>query len=320
MKVSKKEASKLLKMNLQTFAVQEFTPDNVMLHQAKDGTIPDDQNQLIVEGIIQNSRLMQLGRLEPMDNLEKKFQYYAGGIGAYWVDEGNKIQTTKPTMLEVTMRAKKLGVILLASREYLNYRMPDFFDVMRPKIIEAFYKKFDEAGILNVDNPFAQSIEESVVAAGNVVEGELNYDNILRIEDLLLEGDIEANAFISKAQNATDLRQAVRNENGVSDALYDRATGNIDGLPSVNLKSANMERGELYVGDFDSLRYGIPYNISYKVSEEAQISTITNPDGSPVNLYEQELIAIRATMDVGFMIVKDEAFAKLQPAAAPEGA
>lgn len=309
----------LLKMNLQTFA-QEFTPDNVMLYERPDGSIPDDFNNQIMQDVIQNSKMMQLGVLEPMDSQEKKFNYMANGIGAYWVDEGEKIQTTKPTMLEVTMRARKLGVILVASREYLNYRLPQFFQIMRPKIAEAFYKKFDEASILNVDNPFAQSIDESAVGSDNVVEGDITYDTILRLEDVLLEHDVEPNAFISKAQNMTALRGAVRNENGVSDALFDRASNTLDGLPITNLKSDNLARGTMYAGDFDSVRYGIPYNINYRISEEAQLSTIVNPDGSPVNLYEQELIAIRATMDVGFMVIKDEAFAKLTPAGEPAGA
>ena len=31
-------------------------------------------------------------------------------------------------------------------------------------------------------------------------------------------------------------------------------------------------------------------------------------------MFEQELVALRATMDVGFMIVKDAAFGKIEPA------
>ena len=299
---------------------QDFTPDNVMLYQQPDGSIPDDYNNLILGDIIENSRVMQLGVYEDMDGQEKKFDYFANGIGAYWVDEGEKIQTTKPTLLQVTMRAKKLGVILVASREYLNYSLPQFFEVMRPKIAEAFYRKFDEAAILDVDNPFTQSIEGSITESGKVVEGDLNYENIMLVEDLLLEDDVEANGFISKSQNVTQLRQARLTENGVSDVLFDRASNTLDGLPVTNLKSGEFPKGRLYAGDFDSLRYGIPYNINYRVSEDAQLSTVTNPDGSPVNLYEQELIAIRATMDVGLMLVKDEAFAKIEPATDPEGA
>lgn len=314
MKRTRKQVGKL-KMNLQTFAVQTFDPANVMMHEQTNGVIPTAQNDLIVEEIIENSKIMQLGVYEEMTGKEKKFQYFAGGIGAYWVDEGQKIQTSKPTMLDVTMRAHKLGVILPVSREYLNYSVANFFEAMKPKVAEAFYLKFDEAGILNVQNPFTQSIQEAVTTTGKIVEGPISYDNIIALEDELLTADVEANAFVSKAQNATLLRGAKQVENGVADVLYDRGTKTLDGMPVVNLKSASMEKGELYAGNFDFIRYGIPYNISYAISEEAQLSTIKNADGTPVNLFEQELIALRVTMDVGFMIIKEDAFAKLQPVA-----
>jgi len=294
----------------------DFTPSNVTLSEQPDGTIPNDYNTLIMGDIIENSRVMQLGVFEQMDSQEEEFQYFANGIGAYWVDEGEKIQTTKPTMLQVTMKAKKLGVILVASREYLKYQMPDFFEKMRPKIAEAFYKKFDEAVILGEDNPFVQSIEGSIATTGKIVEGDINYENILELEDVLFADDVDPNAFISKTQNSTALRQTSITSNGVVQSMYDRPTNTIDGMPTVNLQSSLFPKGRLYAGDFDTLRYGIPFNISYRVSEDAQLSTVTNADGSPVNLYEQELIAIRATMDVGMMIVKDEAFAKIEPAPA----
>src|SRR5690606_12007564 len=137
-----------------------------------------------------------------------------------------------------------------------------------PKVAEAFYKKFDEAGILNVANPFPQSVDESAVAAGNVIEGDVDYANLLAVQDALYEHDEEANAFISKVQNNTALRGAV-DANGVS--LFDRQAGTVDGLPTVNLKSAEMEKGVVYAGNFDHLHYGIPYNITYKISEDAQL-------------------------------------------------
>lgn len=296
---------------------QTFNPDNVMVHEAKDGSIPDKHNTLILSEVMENSKIMQLGVYEEMDGKEKTFEYFAEGPGAYWVGETEKIQTSKPTLLQATMTAKKLAVILPVSREYLQYTVSNFFELMRPKVAEAFYKKFDEAGILNVNNPFAQSIDESVIAAGNVVEGDITYDNILAVEDALYEFDEEANAWISKAQNNTALRGAVDTNTKLS--LFDRQSGTIDGITAVNLKSAELKKGTLYAGNFDHLRYGIPYNITYKISEEAQLSTIKNADGTPVNLYEQEMVALRATMDVAMMIVKDGAFAKLAPVTAPEG-
>src|SRR5699024_2761139 len=116
-------------------------------------------------------------------------------------------------------------------------------------------------------------------------------------------------------QNKTALR-SLRDEN--NNSYYDRATNTIDGIQAVDLKSTEFEKGTLYAGDFDKLFYGIPYNLSYKISEDGQLSTITNADGSPVNLFEQELIALRVTMDVATLIAKDDAFAKLAPADTPE--
>lgn len=295
---------------------QVFNPDNVMMAHAKDGSIPQKYANLIIKEVIQNSKIMQLGKYEPMDNLKKKFRYFAEGPGAYWVGEGQKIETSKPKWLEVEMEAHKLGVILAVSREYLQYTQADFFEMMKPYIAEAFYKKFDEAGILNINNPFPQSIEQSVTKAKTNVEGEITYDNILKLEDALYANDYEPNAFISKNQNKAALRSAVKKENGVAQYIYDNNNDTIDGLPVVNLKSAEMKQGTIYAGDFDHLYYGIPYGINYMLSDQAQISTVTNEDGTPVNLFEQELVALRATMDVGLMIVKDEAFAKLAPKAA----
>ena len=289
---------------------QNFNPDNVMMHEMKDGTLLNDFNEPILLDILQNSKVMQLGKYQDMGGKsEKQFTYWADKPGAYWVGEGRKIQTTKPSIVKATMRSHKLGVIVLASREYLNYTYSKFFEKMKPQIAEQFYKKFDEAVLLNVDNPFTQSVEQSVTTSGNTVNGEINLDNVLKLEDKLLEHDVEANAFVSKTQNRTALR-GVRDEN-TNESYYDRSSNTLDGIPVVDLKSDEIKKGDLYAGDFNKMFYGVPYNMNYEISTQAQLSTIQNEDGSPVNLYEQELFALRVTMDVAFHIADDKAFAKL---------
>lgn len=294
---------------------QTWNPDNVTVYEKKDGTIPAKQNKLILQEVMENSKVMQLAKFEEMDSKEKTFEFFAKGPGAYWVGEGEKIQTSKPEWQTATMVAKKLGVIIPCSREYLHYKLPEFFEMMKPKIAEAFYRKFDAAAITNVENPFPQSVEESVTAADHSIPGDINYDNVLALEDLLTEDDFEANAFISTKKNRSTLRGANKIENGVVvETIYDRSANTIDGLPVADLK--DLEKGNLYAGDFDYMYYGIPFGLSYKVDESAQLSTIQNADGTPVNLFEQELCALRVTMDVAFMIVKDEAFGKITPAGA----
>lgn len=300
----------LRKMNLQLFG-QTFNPDNVTMYEHKDGTIPEKYNNLILKEVMNGSKVMQLAKYEEMDSKEKKFEYFAKGPGAYWVGEGEKIQTSKPQWMQATMVAKKLAVIVPCSREFLKYKMSDFFEQMKPKIAEAFYKKFDEAAILNIENPFPQSVEESALAAGNLISGGITYDNILAMEDALNDEDYDANAFISTKKNRSTLRNVNKVQNGVIvETLYDRGANTIDGLPVADLKG--LEKGNLYAGDFDYMYYGIPFGMSYKIDESAQLSTLKNADGTPVNLFEQELAALRVSMDVAFMIVKDEAFVKLE--------
>ncbi len=79
-----------------------------------------------------------------------------------------------------------------------------------------------------------------------------------------------------------------------------------------------MQFGD-WSSDVCSPDLGIPYNMSYKISEDGQLSTVQNADGSPVNLFEQELIALRVTMDVAFHIADDKAFAKLTAGSASSG-
>lgn len=290
--------------------VQTFDPDNVLLSQSPEGVLHGEFNDLILNDVRDSSVVTQLGRYEEMTGQEKKITFQTDGVSAYWVDEGEKIQTTKPTVATATMRAHKLGVIVVASREFLTYTWRDFFNEIRPQLAEAFRLKLDEAALLNVDNPFANSVDEAAIASGNVVEGDINFANVLALQDELYDADTEANAIVSKVQNKTALRGAV-DAQGLP--IYERASNTIDGIQSVDFKSDNFEKGILYAGDFDNLLYGIPYNINYKISEEGQLSTVTNEDGSPVNLFEQELIAMRATMDVAVHILKDDAFAKLEP-------
>ena len=270
---------------------QVFNPDHVMMHEHKEGELLNEFNQPILLDVLQNSKIMQLGKYEDMNGKsEKEFTYWADKPGAYWVGEGQKIRTTKPSLVSAKMRSHKLGVIIVASRE--------------------FYKKFDEAGLLNVDNPFTQSVAQSVETSGNKVTGEINLDNVLKLEDKLLEHDVEANAFLSKTQNRTALRGV--EDKDTKEKYYDRASNTLDGLPVVDLKSNEFKKGDLFAGDFNKMFYGIPYNMSYKISEDGQLSTVQNKDGSPVNLFEQELIALRVTMDVAFHIADDKAFAKLE--------
>lgn len=289
--------------------VQTFNPDKVLVSEKKDGTFTKKMTDIIMKDVAENSVVMQLGQYHEMDGLQEKTVYVqTDGVSAYWVNETEKIKTDKPEVVPVTLKAHKLGIILVASREALNYTWGKFFEDMKPQIVEAFYTKIDEAGLLGHETPFANSVAKSAKDSSQVVVGPINYENLLKLEDKLYEADINPNAFVSKIQNRSALRES---RDGDKKTIYDKATNTIDGITTVDLKSKQFKKGDLLAGDFNSLIYGVPYNINFKISEEGQISTMKNSDGTPINLFEQEMVAIRVTMDIAVMVTKANAFAKL---------
>ena len=293
--------------------VQTFNPDKVLVSEKKDGTFTKKMTDIIMKDVAENSVVMQLGQYHEMDGLQEKTVYVqTDGVSAYWVNETEKIKTDKPEVVPVTLKAHKLGIILVASREALNYTWEKFFEDMKPQIVEAFYTKIDEAGLLGHETPFANSVAKSAKDSSHVVVGPINYENLLKLEDKLYEADINPNAFVSKIQNRSALRES---RDGDKKTIYDKATNTIDGITTVDLKSKQFKKGDLLAGDFNSLIYGVPYNINFKISEEGQISTMKNSDGTPINLFEQEMVAIRVTMDIAVMVTKANAFAKLTASA-----
>ena len=293
--------------------VQTFNPDKVLVSEKKDGTFTKQMTDIIMKDVAENSLVMQLGQYHEMDGLQEKTVYVqTDGVSAYWVNETEKIKTDKPEVVPVSLKAHKLGIILVASREALNYTWEKFFEDMKPQIVEAFYTKIDEAGLLGHETPFANSVAKAAKDSSQVVVGPINYQKILELEDKLYEADINPNAFVSKVQNRSALRES---RDGDKKTIYDKATNTIDGITTVDLKSKQFKKGDLLAGDFNSLIYGVPYNINFKISEEGQISTMKNSDGTPINLFEQEMVAVRVTMDIAVMVTKANAFAKLTASA-----
>lgn len=289
--------------------VQTFNPDKVLVSEKKDGTFTKQMTDIIMKDVAENSVVMQLGQYHEMDGLQEKTVFVqTDGVSAYWVNETEKIKTDKPEIVPVTLKAHKLGIILVASREALNYTWQKFFDDMKPQIVEAFYTKIDEAGLLGHETPFANSVAKAAKDANHVTVGPINYENLLKVEDALYEADINPNAFVSKVQNRSALREA---RDGDKKTIYDKVANTIDGITTVDLKSKQFKKGDLLAGDFNNLIYGVPYNINFKISEEGQISTMKNADNTPINLFEQEMVAVRVTMDIAVMVTKADAFAKL---------
>lgn len=86
-----------------------FDPNNVLMQDAVDGKVPADKGTLVLKDFMTRSAVTQLAKYEEMKKPEKTFTYLASGPGAYWVGEGERIQTSKATWLDAKMVSKNSG-------------------------------------------------------------------------------------------------------------------------------------------------------------------------------------------------------------------
>lgn len=305
-----------IKLDIQFFS---NTSDNVLLQDAKTGKIPAEQGMLVLKEFMANSAIAQLAKYEEMTKPVKEFNYLASGPGAYWVGETERIQTSKATWLTAKMETKKLGVIIPVSKEFLKYSVADFFTQMQPAIAEAFYKTFDQATLFGTDSPYATGISvfERITKSGNsVVKGATDnlYTDLNSLLALLEEADHDYNGLTTTKSFKKDLRGALDGDNR---PIFNEPTG---GTPSsvlgepvayVAKSSFDTQKALVLAGDWEMARYGILQGIEYKVSEDATLTTIKDADGADFNLFERDMFALRATMQIGFLTLKEDAFAAL---------
>ena len=316
---------KKMNMNLQYFA-QKFDPANVMLQDSlgKEVALAPFTTEFL-QKLVETSKVIQLGQREDMEG--QRIVKKSNGVGelsnAYFVGEGEKIGTAKIAGADYILEAKKIAVILPVTNEFLKYTWAEYFDKVLPLIVDKFNKKIDGASFLGLyNNPFGSNVLAAATAAGNVIEDEITTDNIYDLETL---PNNEPNAFVGNRKLNRQLRGLLDGVGVINEPIFKRpatpnGNGELDDLPYAQLV---LEEGQVYpeetliVGNFNSLRYGIPNDadLRLKIADQATLSTIQNdgPDDGDVHLFEQDMQALRAIFEIAVAVPNGNDFAVLKP-------
>lgn len=291
--------------------------DNKYLKDELKGFVPTPMAAEIVKDVVKGSSVMKLANVQPMTSESKKIPVMVSGPGAYWVGETERIKTDTAKWIFPELTAKKIGVIVPCSREKMEDTTIDVFGEIRPYIAEAFYKAIDAACLFGTNSPFAKSILSSATEAGATIVDGTNGKLDLDISDVmaLVEADgHDVNGFVAGYNLKNSLRK-LRDSNG--NQLY------VTGVDTQTLYSQPIEfsrngawdstKARAIAADWKYAIIGIRDEITYEVLREATLHTVTLEDGSPLSLAENDMVAIKATMRIGFLPVKDKAFAVLVP-------
>lgn len=305
-----------MKFEIQRFADTDFLKDNLT------GFVPQEISYDIIGDVTYGSSVLRMATVEMMTSDSKKFSVFKNGINAYWVDEADRIGTSVPDWDHPEIFAKKLAVIVLTTREKLNDSVIEVFKEVRPMIAESFYKSIDAACLFGTGSPFTQSIYSAAMAAGNAVVQGTNAKLDLDISDvmaLIEKGGYEVTGFVSNIAFKNQLRK-LRDSNGNQlyvQGITDKSGQRYDALYSLPVsfnrnQAWDATKAVCIGGNFKYAIVGIREQIQYEVLRESTLTTIKR-DGELLSLAERDMLGIRATMRMGFIPIRGDAFAVLLP-------
>lgn len=296
--------------------------DTTFLKDNLTGFVPSEQAKEIMKGVVEGSTILKLSKVESMDTESKKIPVLTEGAGAYWVGETERIKTSAATWIFPELTAKKLGVIIPVTKEKLNDTTINVFEELKPEIAKAFYKAIDSACLFGTNSPFSKSVYSVADTSGAKIAletngvGKMDLD-VSDVMALIEDSGIDTNGFVGHRGIKNSLRK-LRDANG--NALFTVTTGNTYELYNTPIEFADnvafdKTKAELIAGNFDYSLLGIRQGIEYEILKEATLQSVTMADGKPLSLAENDMVAIKATMRIGFLPVKDDAFALLTPKA-----
>lgn len=285
------------------------------LQDELQGFVPVEQAKDIMKGIARGSSILRLSTVKPMTSDTKKFPVMTDGPGAYWVGEGERIKTTKAGWIYPKMEAKKIAVIIPVTKEKLKDTTINVFEELKPLIAEAFYKTIDSACLFGTDSPFAKNIFTSAVTAENYIidgtEKSLDLD-VSDVMALIEDAGFDVTGFAANNGIKNRLRK-LRDADGNQLFVNGVDTKEFYNEPIEFSRNGSWDKtkAEIIAADWSKSLVGIRDGLEYEILKEATLQGTVDKDGKPLSLAEQDMIGIKATMRLGFLPIKDEAFSIL---------
>ena len=272
--------------------------------QDAEALIEVQASREIIEGTIKASKAMQMFRRLPnMTSNKTKMRVLDALPLVYWQGSDTaKKKLTKMAWDNKFIVAEELAVIVPIAENVLDDADYDIWAEVKPRIVEAMGKKFDQAVFTGVDKPtgFRADLLTSVINAGAMITPGQNDTLYKNINDAMVKVE-ESGYEVSGVLGGVDLKGKFR-------MMLDNNGQPIKGTEIDSINKAYVDNGawnktlaQLIVGDFSQAVYAIRQDVTYKVLTEA---VIQDPATGNIlyNLAQDDMVALRVTMRLGWEI------------------
>jgi HK97 family phage major capsid protein len=220
------------------------------------------------------------------------------------------------------MDPKKIAAIAVVSAEVVRSNPGNYMNLIREQIGEAFGRAFDSAALHGTSSPFSTYIDQTsksielgtaTQATGGLHKDIVNSLGLLTADGKRLNGfalDEVVEPLLLGAVDSTGRPIYIDTPlDGTSAAVR---PGRLIGRNSYLVNEISNGTVVGYAGDWTQAAWGVVGGISYNVSTEATVTI----NGQLVSLWENNLVAVLAEAEYGWLVNDTSSFVKLTNAVA----
>lgn len=252
----------------------------------------------ILQKTQEGSAVMQLARRITLPGLGVTIPVITGDPEAGWVKETEKKPVKKGTLATKVMTPYTLAVIVPFSNQFKR-DIPALYDALVQRLPKALAAKFDATVFGNTDVPGSNFDTLKTCTAQEI--GTDAYAGLVAADADIAEHDGLLTGFVLSPKGKSVLLSAVDGNKRplFINSVADGAVPMVLGAPVHYSKGAYMTGSPAtigYAGDWTQAVYGTVEGVNITVSDQATLT-----DGaSTINLFEQNMFAVRAEIDIGF--------------------
>lgn len=295
-------------INMQYFA----TTETAITRTDAEALMEPELSNEIIQSVAEGSAVLSMAtRMPNMSSKTYKIPVLDMLPIAYFVngDSGQK-KTTQAKWANKNIIAEEIAVIVPIPEAVLDDSNYDIWGQVKPRLIEAFYKKIDEAILFGVSAPstWRDDILTTATNAGatKTITSDL-YQDIMGVGGTIAkveESGFFVNGHIADISMRARLRGLVdtMGQPIFSASMQDGNRYMLDGSPMAFPRNGAFDKSKALMisGDFSQLVYSIRQDITFKLFTEG---VIQNEDGSiAYNLMQNDMVALRAVMRLGWEI------------------
>lgn len=262
-------------------------------------TLPADVSQEILAKVQEDSAVMSLARQIALPGRGTAINVIVSDPEASWVGETSAKPVSNPSLSTKIMQACKLAVIVPFSKEFRR-DVASLYDALVDRLPRALAEKFDATVFGNGDAPasnfdtFAGVTKQSL--ASDVYGGLVSADT-----DISLHGGIVNGYVISPQGRGILLGATDKNDRPLFvNSVAEGAIPMILGAPVKQSKGAFVSGSPSVigvVGDWTQAVWGTVSGVEITYSEDASLDL---GSGNRIDLFQQNMFAVRAEIEVGF--------------------